>query len=458
MTGTRPRVVIVGGGFGGLHAARALRRAACDVVVVDRRNHHLFQPLLYQVATASLSPAQIAAPIRKVLSRQRNVEVLLAEAESVDAERRVLHLRDGRVPYDYLVLAPGVTHSYFGRDDWAARAPGLKTIEDATEIRRRFLLAFEAAEREADEPARRAVLTFVVVGAGPTGVEMAGAVAEIARRGLVRDFRRIDTSSARVVLVEHGDRVLGSFPPDLSARARRDLERLGVTVITGAKVTAIDASGVEYTPAGAPPVRLEAGNILWAAGVRGLPLCASLGAPLDRAGRVLVNPDLSVPGRPEVFVIGDAASISDARSARQVPGVCPAAMQMGRHAGRIIRDEIRRGPGAPRPAFRYTNKGELATIGRARAVGVIGWGIGWHLKGFVAWALWALVHITYLIGFRSRILVMIDWMWSYLFFERGARLITGDSTVPLRHARQAEPSADRGAGPPPAGTTGLGGT
>lgn len=433
MSGYRPHVVILGGGFGGLAAAKALAGRQVDVTLIDRRNHHVFQPLLYQVATASLSPAQIAAPIRKILARASNVRVLLDEARAVDTARRSVTLGDSTIEYDYLILATGLETSYFGHDAWAPLAPGLKSLEDATEIRRRFLLAFERAEREGDEAARRAALTFVVVGAGPTGVELAGAMIEIARRTVPSEFRRVDTRTARVILIEGHPRVLPTFPEPMSRRALADLQALGVEVRLGRHVTAIDEKGLDIGPG----ERIETTNVFWAAGVRATPITQSLGAPLDKSGRVIVAPDCSLPDHPEVFVIGDLANITDPRTSRPVPGVCPAAMQMGRFAAERILEELTRpNSPAPRPAFRYTNKGELATIGRARAVGVMGFGLSWPLTGWFCWAFWALVHITYLVGFRNRLLVMIDWAWSYLFFERGARLITGDSTIRVNRPRQ----------------------
>ncbi len=434
----KPRVVIIGGGFGGLYAARTLRASPVDITLLDRRNHHLFQPMLYQVATASLSPAQIAAPIRKILARQANCRVILAEAVAIDPVARVVKLADGEQPYDYLILAAGMANSYIGHDAWAAHAPGLKSVEDALEVRHRFLLAFERAERETDPEAIRAALTFVVVGGGPTGVETAGAMAEIARRSIPREFRLVNTAAARVILIEAGARVLAAFPPDLSAAGLQHLKDLGVEVRLSSRVEVIDDLGVVVRgPDG--PERIDAGTVVWAAGVRGAAVAATLGVPLDRAGRVPVGPDLSIPNHPEVFVVGDLAAATDV-TGRPTPGVCPAAMQMGSFAAGIIDREARAaaaaaGParaGPARPAFRYVNRGELATIGRARAVGVIGFGFGAHLKGWVAWALWAGVHITYLIGFRSRLLVLIDWAWAYIVFERGARLITGDTAVRLR--------------------------
>lgn len=446
----RPRVIIIGGGFAGLTAARGLASAPCDITLLDRRNHHLFQPLLYQVATAALSPAQIAAPIRRILRSQRNATVLLADVSSIDPQARVVKIKpapgdsstvEQSLPYDHLVLAAGVTHSYFGRDDWASLAPGLKSVEDATAIRAKFLTAFEAAERATDPYERRYHLTFIVVGGGPTGVELAGAMAEIARSILTSEFRSIKTETARVILVEANERVLSSYPTDLSARAKRDLESLGVQVLTSSRVTHIDPRGVEIRiaraldlPASAPdpePLRVDAATVVWAAGVKASPLAASLGVPLDKAGRVLVNPDLSIPNHPEVFVAGDLASaMQHAAPSKPVPGVAPAAMQMGRYVARVIRAELAaRAQEQSLPArapFVYINKGELATIGRNKAVGVLGFGLNFPFAGFFAWLFWALIHVTYLIGFRNRLLVMFDWVWSYIFFSRGARLITTD--------------------------------
>jgi len=405
-----PQVVILGGGFGGLAAARALAGAPVRVLVLDRRNHHLFQPLLYQVATAGLSPAEIASPIRRILRRQKNATVLLAEATAVLPEKRRVILSDGEVAYDWLIVATGATHSYFGHDAWAPFAPGLKTLEDALEIRRRVLAAFEAAEREPEVEKRRSWLTFIVIGGGPTGVEMAGAFAEVARHTLARDFRHIDPKTARVILLEAGPRILAAYPPDLSEKAARQLEALGVQVWTGTGVTAVDAEGVQMAED-----RLRARTVVWAAGVQGSPLAATLGAPLDRAGRVKVQPELTVPGRPEIFVIGDLAAIE--QDGRPVPGVAPAAMQMGRHAGQNLVRALRSEP--PRP-FRYRDKGSLATVGRSRAVAVFG---GVKLAGFAAWAAWLGVHIFFLIGFRNRFVVLFTWAWAYLTHQRSARLI-----------------------------------
>ena len=420
-----PRVVIVGGGFGGLYCARALQGAGTRITLVDRQNYHLFQPLLYQVATAALSPADVASPIRSILKRRPDVQVWLAEAVGVDVGERVLQLADGHMAYDYLVLAAGATHAYFGHDEWAPLAPGLKTIDDATEMRRRFLLAFEGAEREADTAARRRLLTFVIVGAGPTGVELAGAMAEIARTVLREDFRHIDTSSARIILLEAADRVLPLYPAVLSARARRQLEKLGVEVRTGARVTDIEPGLVRLGGE-----MLPAENVFWAAGVAASPLGATLGVPTDRAGRVRVQPDCSVPGHPEVFVIGDLALLAQ-DGGTPVPGVAQVAMQMGRHVAGMIRGDLR---GESRRPFRYRDKGNLATIGRAAAVADIR---GMRLSGLVAWLVWVFIHIAYLIGFRNRVLVMIQWAWAYLTYQRGIRLITGRPRLDLERARTA---------------------
>ena len=418
-----PHVVILGGGFAGLRCARALRKAPVRVTLIDRRNHHLFQPLLYQVATASLSPADIAAPIRSILRNQANAQVWMAEVTDIDVERRVVVLEDGSLKYDYLVVATGATHSYFGRDDWAPVAPGLKTIEDAVEIRRRFLVAFEAAEREADPAARRRHLTFVIVGGGPTGAELAGAMAEIARTVIPEDFRAVDTATARIILVEGVDRVLPTFHERLSVAARRQLERLGVEVRTGELVTSVDEQGVTLRSG----ERIDAENVVWAAGVAASPIGATLGAPLDRAGRVRVQPDLSIPDHPEVFVAGDLAWLE--QDDRGVSGVAPAAMQMGTYVGKTIRAEI---AGRARTPFRYLDKGTLATIGRGAAVADIR---GLRFSGFVAWALWVFIHILYLIGFRNRLLVLSEWAWAYLTYQRGMRLITGESRLDLEVAR-----------------------
>ena len=415
---TVPRVVIVGGGFGGLYAARALGRAPVDVTVVDRTNHHVFQPLLYQVATASLSPSQIAYPIRGVLRRQRNTRVILADVVAVDPARRTLKLADGELAYDWLILAPGASHSYFGHAEWEPLAPGLKTLDDALRIRGLVLLAFERAERETDPERRRALLTFVVVGGGPTGVELAGAIGEIACKVMARDFRNIDTREAQTILVEAGPRILPAFPASLSDKAERSLARLCVEVRTGAAVSRVERGAVWIGGE-----RVAAETVLWAAGVQPSPLARSLGVPLDRAGRVLVNPDLSVPGHPEVLVIGDLAALSDA-AGKPLPGLAPVAIQEGEYAARAIVHAMR---GEGREPFRYRDKGTMATIGRAAAVVDLG---KLRFSGYPAWLLWCFIHILWLIGFRNRFLVMIEWAWAYLRFERSARLITGASRPP----------------------------
>ncbi len=407
----RSQVVIVGGGFGGLYAAKALRKAPVLVTIVDRTNHHVFQPLLYQVATAGLSAIDIGEPIRRILRRQPNATVLLGNVTRIDTDGRLVHLASGDIlDYDYLIVATGAAHSYFGHDDWAEHAPGLNTIEDALEIRRRILVAFERAEL-ADDPTERVhFLTFVVLGAGPTGAELAGAIAELARHALVADFRRISPRDAHIVLVEGGDRVLSTYPESLSTKAQRQLERLGVEVRTGEIVTGIDGRGVD-TSAG----RLEAATVLWAAGVAASPLGASLGAPLDSAGRVLVEPDLTLPGHPEVSVVGDLAAAT--QHGAPVPGVAPAAMQMGRHASRTIERAI---SGQPPEPFHYIDKGSMATLGRSSAIASIK---GLRLSGFPAWAAWLLVHIVFLIGFRNRFVVLFEWTKAYLTYGRSARLI-----------------------------------
>ena len=410
---TLPRVVVVGSGFAGLAAARALAGAPVAVTVVDRRNHHLFQPLLYQVATAALSPGDIAYPIRAILAKQRNAEVLLADAVSVDAAARELVLADGRLPYDRLILAAGATHSYFGHDEWEPLAPGLKTLEDALEIRRRILLAFERAERERDAVRRRALLTFVVVGAGPTGVELSGAIGEISREVLAQDFRAIDPREARILLVEAGPRVLATYGEDSSRRAARQLEAKGVEVRTGKAVRTIDAGGVEIDGE-----RIAASTVLWAAGVAASPIARSLGVPLDRAGRVLVLPDLTIPGHPEIAVVGDLAS-APAAIGGPFPGTSPVAIQEGRHAAK---NALRSLAGRPLEPFHFFDKGTMAVIGRAAAVAEIA---GLHLSGFLAWLTWCFVHIFFLIGFRNRFVVMFEWAWTYVTGKRGARLITG---------------------------------
>ena len=406
--------MIVGAGFGGLAAARALKRAPVELVVIDRRNHHLFQPLLYQVATATLSPAEIAVPIRRVLRSQRHAHVLLGDVEDVDVERRRVAVENLTIPYDFLVIATGSEFSYFGHPEWAEYAPGLKSIEDATTIRRRILLAFERAEMAVDAAERERCMTFVLVGGGPTGVEMAGAIADMARNTLAPDFRRIDPARARVVLLEAAPRLLGDMPEGLAQYAKRALERRGVEVRLICPVEQVDAAGV--TAAGE---RLESACVVWSAGVAPSGAAGWVDVETDKAGRIKVEPDLSVPGHPEIFVIGDAALARDKRG-KPLPGLAAVAHQQGRHVGRLI-GRLARGD-TRRPHFVYRNWGELATIGRQDAVADFGW---IRLKGWPAWWLWGAVHIFYLIGFRNRIKVMIDWLWAYLTFRRGARLITG---------------------------------
>ena len=410
MPATTQHVVILGGGFGGLWATRALASAPVRVTLVDRTNHHLFQPLLYQVALAGLSAPDIAAPLRQILRRQRNVTVRMDEARSIDPRQRRVELAGGSLDYDWLVVATGARHAYFGHDEWSVHAPGLKTLGDALRIRHRMLAAFEAAEREPD-PARQAHwLEFVIIGGGPTGVELAGTLAEIARHTLPREFRNCDPGRARIHLVEAGPRVLASMPPTLSERARRQLERLGVEVHTGAAVTRIDADGVDI---GAR--RIEARTVLWAAGVAASPLGASLGVERDRAGRIAVAPDLSLPAHPEVFVIGDLASV--AQDGTPVPGVAPAAKQMGAHVAKVIRARL---AGRPARAFRYRDYGNLATIGRMAAVVDLR---GLRFSGAPAWLFWVVAHIFFLIGFRNRLVVMAEWIWSYVTYQRHARII-----------------------------------
>jgi NADH dehydrogenase len=405
-------VVIVGAGFGGIEAATALSRVAVDAILLDRQNHHCFQPLLYQVATAALSPAEIAWPIRHMLRQQRNATVFMTEAEAVDLTGRFVETSAGPISYDYLVVATGATHSYFGHDDWAKFAPGLKRIEDATRIRRSILLAFEQAELAGNDAERQRLLTFVIVGGGATGVEMAGAIAEIARQTLANDFRRIDPRNSRIILLEAGPRVIPTLSEDLSQYAERALTRMGVDVRTSTRVIGCDACGVDVDHG-----RIDASTIIWAAGVVASPAASWLGAAHDRAGRVLVRPYLSVPDHPEVFVIGDAAAIHG-DDGEPVPGVAPAAKQMGNYVGRLIAARL---AGKSLPAFRYRNLGELATIGRRAAVVKFG---RLHLKGFIGWLFWSFAHIYFLIGVKNRFIVAFTWLWDYLTFQRGARLIT----------------------------------
>jgi NADH dehydrogenase len=411
------RAVIIGAGFGGLVAARRLARGPVQITLIDRTNHHTFQPLLYQVATAGLSPGEIAAPIRWIFRGCRNVEVLLGEAQDIDLAHRVVKLPDAEIPYDYLIVAAGATHAYFGHDEWEPFAPGLKTVEDAIEIRRRVLLAFELAERQAAE-GERSTLNFVIVGGGPTGVELAGTLAEITRHVLANEFRHIDPRQAKILLLEGGPRVLPAYTEDLSRSAEEQLRGLGVEVRTSAMVTGVEPGAVQLGAS-----RLPATVTLWAAGVAASPLGRKLGAPVDRAGRVLVNADLSIPGHPEVFVVGDLAALKD-EEGKWLPGIAPVAMQEGRATARNIEREL---AGQPRRNFHYVDKGSLATIGRAAAVAQFG---KLHVSGFIAWLAWLFVHIFFLIGFRNRIIVFIQWAWSYFTYERGARLITGDTHLP----------------------------
>ena len=410
MAPQRPRVVIAGAGFGGLEAAKSLRNSAADVIVIDRENHHCFQPLLYQVATAALSPADVAWPIRRILRKQKNATVLMAEIRNIDTGKRLVRADLVDVPYDFLVLATGATHSYFGHDEWAAAAPGLKQIEDATRIRQRILIAFEHAEIASDEAERRRLLTFVIVGGGATGVEMAGAIAEIARQTLAMDFRRIDPKTSRIVLIEAGSRVLPTFPAHLSDYAARTLTQKGVEVMTSTRVIGVDPRGVDLEAG-----RIDAATIIWAAGVVASPGARWLGAVQDRAGRIEVGPDLSVPGHPEIFAIGDTAALVG----QTIPGIAPAAKQMGHYVGELIAARI---AGKPEPPpFRYHHQGDLATIGRNAAVVKLG---RLELKGFIGWLFWCVIHILFLIDTRDRVVVALNWLWDYVTFQRGARLIT----------------------------------
>lgn len=410
----RPQIVIVGAGFGGLYAAKSLAKLPVKITVVDRKNHHTFQPLLYQVATAGLSPGDIAIPIRRILRRSRNVEVLLGEVVRFDLERKSVALSDAAVTlnYDYLIVSTGVRHSYFGHPEWEQIAPGLKTVEDALEIRRQLLLAFERAERQQISSGHYDALNFVVVGGGPTGVELAGAMAEIARRVLAHDFRGIDPTSARVILLEGGPRVLPAYPEDLSRSAEEQLRKLGVEVRTNAMVTSVEPGRVRLGQEEIP-----ASLTLWAAGVAASPLGKKLGAEVDRAGRVKVSADLSLPGHPEVFVIGDLAAVFDEQN-QMLPGVAPVAIQQGGYLRKAIAADL---AGKPRPTFHYFDKGSMATIGRASAVAMVR---RFHFSGLVAWLAWLFIHILYLIGFRNRVMVILEWAWAYIRFESAARLIT----------------------------------
>ncbi len=430
---TVPHIVIIGAGFGGLTAAQALKKAPVQITIVDRTNHHLFQPLLYQVAMAGLSPADIAAPIRAILRGQKNVSVMLAEATCVDFANRQVILgdsqREERLAYDYLLLATGGRTSYFGHDEWERFAPGLKDLDDAVEIRRRVLMAFEAAEKESDPKRRRELLTFVVVGGGPTGVELAGSIAELARFVLARDFRTIRPEAAEILLLEGGDKILASFTPDLSESALKQLTALGVAVRTGAQVTGIDETGVQLGDE-----KISAATVIWGAGVRATALTQSLGVEIDRAGRVLVEKDLSLPDKSNVFAIGDMTLFL--QDGKPLPGVSPVAMQMGESVARNIQNDI---AGKPREEFHYTDKGTMATIGRKAAIAHVG---KLKLSGFPAWLFWLGLHIWFLIGFRNRFAVMFNWAWSYFTYQRGARLITGRrlSLLPRKKLAQVENS------------------
>lgn len=421
----KPRVVIVGAGFGGLNAAQALAKTEMQITLIDRKNFHTFQPLLYQVATAGLSPGEIAAPIRSILRSHKNVEVLMSEVTGFDLERRLVETPDSQIPYDYLIVAAGAGHSYFGHEDWEVFAPGLKTIEDALEIRRRVLLAFELAERQAASGESTRPLNFVVVGGGPTGVELAGTLAEISRHALAHEFRSIDPARTHILLLEGGPRILPTYSEDLSRSAEDQLKQLGVEVRTSTMVTLVEAGAVHLGE-----TRFPATVILWAAGVAASPLGKQLTAAVDRAGRVPVQPDLTLPGHPEVFVIGDLAAAKD-EEGKMLPGVAPVAIQQGKFVAKLIREElqskVRTGPPKSRPVFHYWDKGSLATIGRAAAVAQFG---RFHISGYLAWLSWLFVHILFLIGFRNRLLVFIQWAWSYVTYERSARLITGSTYLP----------------------------
>ena len=408
----KPHVVIVGAGFGGLEAAKKLAGKDVRVTVIDRTNYHLFQPLLYQVATAALSPADIAAPVRAVLSKYKNVKVILAEVESVDVDAKKIKTTDSEIPYDFLILATGARHSYFGHNEWEKLAPGLKSLEDAIELRRRLLMAFEYAEKITDEAACKAAMTFVIIGGGPTGVEMAGAIAEIARYTLAKDFRHIDPSQTRVILIEGDPRLLSAFPEDLSASALKQLVDLGVEVRIGGRATAITEAGVQVGDEFIP-CRVK----IWAAGNNASFVGKTLGAPVDRVGRVMVNDDLTIPGHPEVQVIGDLANFSH-QTGQPLPGVSPVAMQQGRHAARNI---LAMTEGRKPQRFRYWDKGSMATIGRNKAVADLNF---MHLSGLPAWLVWLFVHIIFLVGFRNRLAVLFQWAWAYFTFNKGARLIT----------------------------------
>jgi NADH:ubiquinone reductase (H+-translocating) len=433
-----PTVVVIGAGFAGLRVVQGLAKIPVRIALIDQHNYHLFQPLLYQVATAALSPADIAFPIRRIFRHQKNVNCVLGEVTRIDLSRNCLVVDNSQeIDFDFLVVATGATHSYFGKDDWINHAPGLKTIDDALSIRKRILLAFEEAENELDSDAQRAKLTFVVVGAGPTGVELAGALRQIAVNEIQKDYHHVDTSTARVMLVEASDRVLKSFHPDLSARALRDLENLGVEIRLKSQVTLVDDQGIKIGDE-----LIEAHNVFWAAGVQASPLGKSLGVELDRSGRVIVKPDLSVPGHPNVFVAGDLASTVFGKNKSPVPGVAPAAMQMGSHIAKVIRQQIRaettpeKTTPENRLPFVYRDKGSMATIGKAKAIAEIS---GWKFTGFLAWTLWSLVHLMFLVTFRAKVFVMLNWAYTYIFQSSGARLITGEFKPRILKFRDVTP-------------------
>ena len=424
-----PRVVILGAGFGGLAAAKTLAHAPARVTVIDRRNHHLFQPLLYQVATAGLAPSQIATPIRAIVRKQKNTGVVLGTVDGIDTRAKEVVLGDRRVPFDYLIVATGARHAYFGHDDWEANAPGLKTLEDATDQRKRILLCFERAELEPDPEERKRLTTFVIIGGGPTGVETAGAIAELAKKALARDYRRIDPKSARIILIEAAPRLLGAFPETLAESARKSLEKLGVEVRVGKAVTNVDTSGVTLDTE-----HIGSRCVIWAAGVQSSPAARWLDIPADRAGRAIIGPDLRAPGRDDIFVIGDCAAVND-DDGKPLPGVAPVAKQQGAYAARAIKAALN-GERIDKP-FRYVDYGNLATVGRKAAVADFR---GFRLTGFIGWLVWCAAHIYYLIGFKNRIAVALDWTWSYLTFERGARLITGD-IAPTNQSAEANRDA-----------------
>ena len=429
-----PNVVVIGAGFAGLRVVQGLAHVPVNVVLLDRHNYHLFQPLLYQVATAALSPADIAFPIRRIFRSQKNVSCVLGNVTQIELSRKCLTIDNSQeIDFDYLVIATGATHSYFGKEDWLSNAPGLKTIDDALYIRKRILLAFEEAENELDESAQRAKLTFVIVGGGPTGVELAGALRQIAVKEIQKDYHHVDTSTARVMLVEANERVLKSFHPDLSARALRDLQKLGVEIRLNARVTAVSDEGIMIGEE-----RIDANNVFWAAGVLASPLGKSLGVELDRAGRVIVKSDLSIPGYTNVFIAGDLASATNLENNQPVPGVAPAAMQMGTYIAKIIAQEIlAKRPVENRPPFVYRDKGSMATIGKAKAIAEIQ---GWRFTGFVAWLLWSLIHLMFLITFRAKVFVMLNWGYTYIFQSSGARLITGEFKPRIRKFRDVTPN------------------